>query len=117
MNLPDQEPHVPDEVATFVHECIDRLETLHVLLLLQATAPRGWSIRDVSGERQSSAYSAEISLRQLTRAGLLVRDDSLFRFEPQTPQLAEQATRLIWWYQTRPNSVITLIFAGRPGPA
>jgi hypothetical protein len=117
LNAPDEEPRVPEEVATFVHECIDRLETLHVLLLLHATSPRVWSIRDVSDERQSSAYSAEISLRQLVRAGLAVREDDLFRFQPQTPQFAEHVARLVWWYQMRPSSVITLIFAGHRRPA
>lgn len=114
--MPDEEPRVPDPIAEFVHECIDRLETLHVLLLLHASAPRGWSIRDVSRERQSSAYSAEISLRQLTRAGLLVRENGLFRFQPQTPQFADHTARLAWWYQMRPSSVITLIFSGHRRP-
>ena len=116
MNVPDEDQRVPAEVAEFVHEHIDRLETLHVLLLLHATAPRGWSIRDVSFERQSSAYSAELSLRQLSRAGLLVRDESLFRFQPHTAELAERAAWLVWWYQARPNSVITLIFSGHRRP-
>ncbi len=113
MTLPDEDRGVPDPVVEFVHECIDRLETLHVLLLLHASAPRSWSIHDVSTQRQSSAYSAEISLRQLTRAGLLDRQDSLFRFQPRTPELAQIAAWLVWWYQTRPNALITLIFSGR----
>lgn len=104
---------MPDAVATFVHEHVDRLETLHVLMLLHATAPKVWSVRAVSHVRQSSAYSAELSLKHLTRTGLLVRDEGLFRFQPETPELVEQVALLVWWYQTRPNSVITLIFSGR----
>lgn len=115
MNVPEEDQRVPVDVIAFVHEHIDRLETLHVLLLLHATAPRAWSARDVSVERQSSAYSAEISLRQLDRAGLLARDDDgRCRFEPRTSQLAEQAAWLVWWYQARPSSVIPLIFSARP---
>lgn len=112
MHVPDEEHRVPDDVTTFVHEHIDRLETLHVLLLLHASAPRPWSTRDVSFERQSSGYSAEISLRQLHRAGLLARDDEgRFRFQPRTAKLAEQAAWLVWWYQARPSTVIALIFS------
>ncbi len=116
VNVTAEDQGIPVEVAGFVHDHIDRLETLHVLLLLQATAPRAWSIRDVSYQRQSSAYSAEISLRQLTHAGLVVREDDLYRFQPQTPELAERAAWLVWLYQTRPNAVITLIFSGRHRP-
>lgn len=116
MNVTDEDQRVPDEVTEFVHAHIDRLETLHVLVLLHATAPRAWSIRDVSLQRQSSAYSAEISLRQLHRAGLLAREEGLYRFQPQTPELVEQAAWLVWWYQARPNAVITLIFSGRRRP-
>jgi len=115
LNVPDEDQRVPDAVAAFVHDHIDRLETLHVLLLLHATAPRRWSIREVSLERQSSAYSAEISLRQLHRAGLLARDeDGQFRFQPETSALGDQAAWLVWWYQARPSSVIARIFSGRP---
>jgi len=114
VNVPDDDQVVPQEVTAFVHDHIDRLETLHVLLLLQATAPRPWSIRDVSVERQSSAYSAEISLRQLHRAGLLARDErGRFRFEPRAARLAEQTAWLVSWYQARPSSVIALIFSAR----
>ena len=114
MNVPDGDQPVPQEMSAFVHEHIDRLETLHVLLLLQATAPRRWSIRDVSVERQSSAYSAEISLRHLHRAGLLARDErGWFRFEPCASRLIEQTAWLVSWYQARPSSVIALIFSAR----
>lgn len=111
--MPDDDSRVPDAIATFIHERIDRLETLHVLLLLQATAPRAWTVQQVSADRQSSAYSAELSLRQLGRAGLLVREDLLFRFQPRTPQLAEEVSRLVWLYQARPAAIIALIFSPR----
>jgi hypothetical protein len=114
----DEDQRVPGEVTSFVHEHIDRLETLHVLLLLHATAPRAWSVREVSLERQSSAYSAEISLRQLQHAGLLTRDDDeRFRFQPRTSQLLDQAAWLVWWYQARPSSVIALIFSSTRRPS
>lgn len=116
MDVPEEDQHLPSTVADFVHENIDRLETLQVLLLLHATAPRRWSIRDVSYERQSSAYSAELSLKQLTTAGVLVREEGLFRFQPQTSHLAERVASLVHWFQARPRWVITLIFSVRHRP-
>ena len=115
MNVPEEDQRVPGTIVDFVHEVIDRLETVHVLILLHATAPRGWSILDVSHQRQSSAYSAELSLTRLAQAGLLVRQDGLFRFQPATSELANQAASLVWWYQTRPTTVIALIFSGQRG--
>lgn len=112
MDVPDEDQRVPDIVADFVHDSIDRLETLHVLFLLHATAPRAWSIRDLSYERQSSAYSAELSLRQLTRSGVLVREEGLFRFQPQSPEIAERVASLVRLYRERPRGVIALIFSG-----
>lgn len=116
MDVPDEDQNLPGIVADFVHENIDRLETLHVLLLLHATSPREWSIRDLSYARQSSAYSAELSLKQLTRAGVLVREQGLFRFQPETSDLAEKVASLAHWYQTRPRWVIALIFSGHHRP-
>lgn len=116
MNSLEEDRRVPDRVEEFVREHIDRLETLHVLLLLEATAHRSWTARQVSLERQSSTYAAELALRQLGRAGLLVRDEGLFRFRPHTSERAEQAAWLVWWYQTNPHSVMRLILYGRRLP-
>lgn len=116
LNLTDEEPKIPEAVADFIHACIDRLETLKVLLLLRATAPRLWSIGEVRNERLTSEYSAEISLRHLAKAGLLVRVEGRFRFQPQTADLAQQAAWLVWWYHARPNAVISLIFDGGRRP-
>jgi len=115
--VPDEEQCVPVVIADFIHEHIDRLETMHVLLLLQATAPRAWTVRQVSVERQSSVYSAELSLRQLNRAGLIVRSDGLFSFQPHTSELAERVASLVSIYRARPISIISLIFSGPRGPS
>jgi hypothetical protein len=117
LNSLEQDRRVPGGIEEFVREHIDRLETLHVLLLLHATAHRSWTARQVSVERQSSTYSAETSLRQLGRAGLLVRDEGLFRFRPHTSERAEQAAWLVWWYQASPHSVMSLILYGRRMPS
>jgi hypothetical protein len=112
----DRDQRIPQGVEDFLYEHIDRLETMQVLMLLHSSAPRSWSIRQVSLERQSSTDSAEVSLRRLSRAGLLVQEEGMFRFEPLTSRLAEQAAWLVWWYQASPDSVMRLIFYGGPMP-
>jgi hypothetical protein len=117
--LSDEGWGIPDEIADLVRESIDRLETLHVLFLLQSTAPRAWSVRDVSLERRSSRYAAEISLRTLAYQGLLGRQGDDFWFAPRTAELSVRAAALADCYRTRPTSVIALIFSkrGDRGPA
>jgi hypothetical protein len=111
--LPDEPWKIPDEVADLVRESIDRLETLHVLFLLQSTAPRGWSVRDVSLERRSSRYAAETSLRTLARHGFLVNEDEAYHFGPRTSDLSAKTKALADCYRSRPTAVIALIFSGK----
>ncbi|HVV52555.1 MAG TPA: hypothetical protein VHO06_23005 [Polyangia bacterium] len=119
--MPDDDWKIPELVAELVRESIDRLETLHVLFLLLSTAPRAWTVRDVSLERRSSRYAAETSLRALAEHGLLSRQDEAYRFAPRTAELAEKTAALAACYRARPTAVIALIFSGRndrgPGDA
>ena len=112
---PDEGSAVPAAVTELVRRSIDRLETLHVLFLLQSTAPREWTIGDVSLERRSSRYAAEMSLRALARHGLLSREGDAYRFGPQTDELARRTAALADCYRLRPAAVIALIFSRR-GP-
>ena len=106
-------------MAGFVRAVIDRLETLHVLFLLQSTAPKRWTVRDVSLERRSSRYAAEMSLNTLAHHGLLLREPDGYVFAPRTDELARRTAALSECYRIRPTAVIALIF-GRltePGPS
>ncbi len=107
----ETDPPVPPAVVELVRGSIDRLETLQVLFLLQGTAPRKWTIGDVSRERRSSRYAAEMSLRTLAHHRLLSREEDVYRFAPHTDELAEQAVALAECYRIRPAAVIALIFS------
>ena len=107
----DEDGLVPQDVAELVRACIDRLETLHVLLLLHATANRTWTVRDVSRERRSSVYGVEMSLRLLVEHGFLAREDDAYWFSPRTPELAERTAMLSACYRARPSAVVALIFS------
>lgn len=87
-----------------------------MLFLLQYTAPRRWTVREVSVERRSSRYAAEMSLRTLERHGLLSREGEGYRFAPRTDELADRIVALSECYRIRPTAVIALIFSARQGP-
>ena len=107
---------IPADVARLVRDCIDRLETLHVLLLLHATESRTWTIRDVSLERRSSLYGTEMSLGVLVEHGLVAREDDVYWFSARTPELASRTAALADCYRTHPTAVIALIFSGGAKP-
>lgn len=102
---------VPAAVAEFVRYSIDRLETLLVLILLHSTAPKRWTVPEVSLERRSSPSAAEMSLRRLAHHGLLSVEEEAYRFAPRTDELADRTASLAECYRTRPTAVIALIYA------
>ena len=100
----------------FIQECIDRLETLDVLLLLQSTRTRAWTVRQVSEEMRSSPLAVESALQTLHSRGLLEKDDDTFVFRPRSTELEEKTSRLAACYREKRTAVITTIFS-RPNEA
>jgi hypothetical protein len=107
---------IPEDVLRFIRECIDRLETLDVLLLLQSTPARLWTARHVSDELRSSPEAVQKTLQHLRERGLLAQEGDGFIFKPATPELAESTIRLAACARERRTAVITAIFA-QPGEA
>ena len=100
----------------FVRECVDRLETLEVLLLLQSSAGRAWTVQQMSDEMQSSPLAVESSLDVLTVRGLVAGTAEGYLFRPRTPELEAKTQQLAVFYRERRAAVITIIFS-RPGDA
>jgi len=75
-------------------------------------------VRDVSVERRSSRYAADMALRTLAHHGLVSREEDGYRFAPCTDELSRRTLALAECYRIRPTAVIALIFSGRgdPGP-
>jgi len=100
----------------FIRECIDRLETLDVLLLLQTGRARAWTVRQVSDEMRSSSLAVASALETLHSRGLLAKDDDTFSFRPRNAELEEKTSRLAACYREKRTAVITTIFS-RPNEA
>jgi hypothetical protein len=105
------EPSIPEDVVHFIRECIDRLETLDVLLLLQSARTRAWTIRQVSDEMRSSPLAVEGALQTLHSRGLLGKDGETFTFRPGNSELEEKTSRLAACYREKRTAVITTIFS------
>ena len=79
------ESSIPSDVAQFIRECIDRLETLDLLLLLQAKSGRTWSARQLSDEMRSSPLATESALGTLLAHGIIATENNCYLFRPSGP--------------------------------
>jgi hypothetical protein len=105
---------LPQDVHQFLHQNIESVEQLEVLLLLWGRPERGWTADDVANAIYSHPSSVVRRLRMLLGQGLLrEREVGCFQYAPRTPELHETVTRLNHTYRERRVAVITLI-ASKP---
>jgi hypothetical protein len=109
------EPALPADVLHFIRECIDRLETLDVLLFLQAGPERVWTVPQVANEMRSSTLAISGVLETLHRRGLLSREGEGFRFRPREVALKDATARLAICYREKRTAVITAVFSQPSG--
>jgi len=105
------ESRVPAHVRAFIHEHIDSVEQLEVLLLVRAHPGREWSAREVADELRIDPGSAEQRLEDLVRVGLLADGSAGVRYAPETPELARQVDELAQLYQSHRVAIISVIFS------
>ena len=99
-----------------IAEHIDSVEQLEILLLLHKDSARAWSAEAVARELRVSPISAGDRLKELMRAGILVRVEGVgsgaeYRYAPDSPKLAEAVNGLASAYTERRVTVINLIFS------
>jgi hypothetical protein len=105
---------LPEDVHLFLHQNIDSVEQLEVLLLLWRTPERGWTSEEVATAVYSHPSSVVRRLSMLLGQGLLrEREAGCYQYGPRTPQLHDTVTRLDHCYRERRVAVITLI-ASKP---
>jgi len=106
---------IPEDLARFVRESVDRLETLDLLLLLQSSE-RGWSVQQLKAEMRSSEMSVELGLGILCARGLVVKENDAYLFHPKSPVLEKMTLDLAACYPERRAAVIEAIYS-RSGEA
>jgi hypothetical protein len=105
---------LPEDVRHFLHQNIESVEQLEVLLLLWRTPERGWTSEEVATAVYSHPSSVVRRLALLLRQGLLrEREPGCFQYAPPTARVHETVTHLDHMYRERRVAVITLI-ASKP---
>lgn len=107
---------LPEHLVRFLHENIDRLETLDVLVILHADPSKSWRPSELSAHMRSSVLAAETALERLIGGGLVTREGDAHVFRPRTKDLDEQVQELVTCYREKRTAVITAIFS-RPSRA
>ena len=105
---------LPEDVHRFLHQNIESVEQLEVLLLLWRTPERGWTSDEVATAVYSHPSSVVRRLAMLFGQGLLrEREPGCYQYAPRTADLHDTVTRLDHVYRERRVAVITLI-ASKP---
>ena len=105
---------LPEDVHQFLHQNIDSVEQLEVLLLLWRAPERGWTSDDVATAVYSHPSSVVRRLAMLLGQGMLrEREPGCYQYAPRTAELHNTVTRLDHIYRERRVAVITLI-ASKP---
>jgi DNA-binding IclR family transcriptional regulator len=105
---------LPDEVRQFLHQNIESVEQLEVLLLLWRTPERGWTSDEAATAVYSHPSSVVRRLAMLLGQGLLrEREAGCYQYAPRSAELHHTVTRLEHMYRERRVAVITLI-ASKP---
>jgi hypothetical protein len=105
---------LPEDVHRFLHQHIESVEQLEVLLLLWRAPERGWNSDEVATAVYSHPSSVVRRLAMLYGQGLLrEREPGCYQYAPRTAELHDTVTRLDHVYRERRVAVITLI-ASKP---
>jgi hypothetical protein len=107
---------LPADVVRFVHDCIDRIETLEVLVLLHSDPSRQWTIQELSTHMRSSPIASRIAIDRLVAIGLVAERANGYAFQPKTAELHQHVSNLVGCYREKRTAVVAAIFS-RPSDA
>jgi hypothetical protein len=105
---------LPDDVYRFLHQYIDSVEQLEVLLLARLSPGRSWSSEDMARELYSHPSSIAQRFQSLLGRNLLRESaPGFFTYAPRSAQLDQVVARVAEMYRQRRVAVISLI-ASKP---
>jgi hypothetical protein len=105
---------LPDDVYRFLHQYIDSVEQLEVLLLARLSPGRSWSSEDMARELYSHPSSIAQRFQSLLGRKLLRESaPGFFMYDPRSAQLDQVVARVAEMYRQRRVAVISLI-ASKP---
>ena len=106
---------VPTDVQQFLHEYLESLAELEILILLQGHSGKALSALEVADELHIRESEAEDALRGLCERGLLsaggAPGELRFRFGPSADELAQTTRLLAEIYQDQRVAIMRLMTA------
>jgi hypothetical protein len=108
--------HIPGPAREFLHQCIDSVEQLEVLLLLQRTPDKSWTADSVADALGMARHAAAAALEGLGSRNLLdvrIAEGVFYQFRPGTPDLDAAARSVAQSYREH-RALVLAIVAGRP---
>ena len=105
---------LPAELLELLCRQVDPLAEVEVLLLLHRTPERAWRAEEAAAELRVDAGATARHLAALTAGRLLRREDEppAYRYAPATPALHAAVGQLRVVYDTRPVSLVRLLYEG-----
>ncbi|HEY7957991.1 MAG TPA: hypothetical protein VII38_21965 [Polyangia bacterium] len=103
---------ISEEVRKIIDRLVDSIETLQILLLLQAQPERQWSSTAVASELRIALAAADARLAKLCALNLLdvrIENDLFYWFHPRLPYLEHGVKALARAYAEEPLAVVKLI--------
>jgi hypothetical protein len=105
---------IPEDVRRFLLQCIDSVEQLEVLLLLQRAPAETWNAGAVAQALYSNPDSIARRLAGLHANGLVTPiPPASYRYQPKSAEMDATVTLLAQTYRQRRVAVITVI-ASKP---
>ena len=110
-----QDP-IPQNVRSFIHDYIESVVQVEVLLLLYARPGRDFTSADVAAELRIEPSGAEAQLADLSGRGILAKAPAgSYRWAPRSAEAESAVAGLARAYGDRRVSVIGLIYAKPAG--
>ena len=107
-----------DSAKRFIADFIGSVAQLELLLLLRTTAPRRWTVQELSNELRVEVKWARAQLLHFCDCGLVRPDDSAgettFMYEPAREELRTQVTAVAQAYLLHRVTVIEAIYSKPP---
>jgi hypothetical protein len=104
---------ISDELKQFINTSFETVDHLRILLLLQASPERAWSLMAVSSNRHLRPEVAQKALDILWQKGFIAVDDSAerrYRYRPVSVELARLLNAVVDLDRTRPVTLIKLVY-------
>lgn len=103
---------IPAALEAFIHEHVDSIESLEILLLLRRASETFWRAEALESHLGMKSGSAEKRLDGLLRAHLVTQGSSGgYRYQPPSEEIAANVSALAEAYAERRTAVVNTVYS------